>query len=146
MCGNEIKEDCINSYRKITESLCDCTDIDKQIDIAIERYNELTIIMQAFIRENAEHEQDPKLYAKKFAEYEEKTQKVTDELNRLREKKAEQISRKELLDGMIREIDESDLTITDFDEKLWRLMVENVKVYENGKMVFKLRNGMEIEV
>ena len=52
MCGNEIKEDCINSYRKITESLCDCTDIDKQIDIAIERYNELTIIMQAFIREN----------------------------------------------------------------------------------------------
>lgn len=148
VCGmiSEIKEDCINSYRKITESLCDCTEIDKQIDIAIERYNELTVIMQAFIRENAECEQDQKLYAKKFTEYEEKTQKVTDELNRLREKKAEQISRKELLNGMIREINESDLTITEFDEKLWRLMVENVKVYENSKMLFKLRNGMEIEV
>ena len=32
------------------------------------------------------------------------------------------------------------------DEKLWRLMVESVEVDENGKLVFTLRNGMEIEV
>ena len=64
----------------------------------------------------------------------------------MREKKAEQISRKELLDGMIREIEENDLTVTEFDEKLWRLMVESVVVDENVKMTFKFRNEMEIEV
>ena len=36
----------------------------------------------------------------------------------MREKKAEQISRKELLDGMIREIEDNNLTVTVFDEKL----------------------------
>lgn len=79
-------------------------------------------------------------------EYEEKTNAALVELNRLREKKSEQISRKELLDGMIREIEENDLTVTEFDEKLWRLMVESVVVDENGKMTFKFRNEMEIEV
>ena len=47
---------------------------------------------------------------------------------------------------MIREIEENDLTVTEFDEKLWRLMVENVQVDENGKMTFVFRNMMEIEV
>lgn len=47
---------------------------------------------------------------------------------------------------MIREIEENDLTVTEFDEKLWRLMVENVKIDENGKMTFVFRNKMEIEV
>ena len=47
---------------------------------------------------------------------------------------------------IIREIEENDLTVTEFDEKLWRLMVESVEVDENGKLVFTLRNGMEIEV
>lgn len=79
-------------------------------------------------------------------EYEEKTNTALVELNRLREKKSEQLSRKELLDGMIREIEENDLTVTEFDEKLWRLMVERVVVDENRKMTFKFRNEMEIEV
>lgn len=71
---------------------------------------------------------------------------VEADLQHLRQKKADQIARKELQDGMIREIEENDLTVTEFDEKLWRLMVESVEVDETGKLVFTLRNGMEIEV
>ena len=102
--------------------------------------------MQGFIRENAEHEQDQDVYNQKYAEYEEQMNTVDAELQRMRQKKADQIARKELLEGMIREIEEKDLTVTEFDEKLWRLMVESVEVDENGKLVFTLRNGMEIEV
>ena len=148
VCGmvDEIKDDFIDSCREAAEVLCDCTKLDRQIELAINRCNEITETMQAFIRENAAHAQDQKLYDKKFVEYEEKSKVASDELHKLREKKAEQISRKELLDGMIREIEENDLTVTEFDEKLWRLMVESVVVDENGKMTFKFRNEMEIEV
>ena len=114
--------------------------------ISIVRADELTAVMQGFIRENAEHEQDQDLYNQKYAEYEEQMNTVDAELQRMRQKKADQIARKELLEGMIREIEENDLTVTEFDEKLWRLMVESVEVDENGKLVFTLRNGMEIEV
>ena len=148
VCGmvDEIKDDFIDSCREAAEVLCDCTKLDRQIELAINRCNEITEIMQAFIRENAAHAQDQKLYDKKFVEYEEKSKVASDELHKLREKKAEQISRKELLDGMIREIEENDLTVTEFDEKLWRLMVESVVVDENRKMTFKFRNEMEMEV
>ena len=126
--------------------MCDSTVLDKQIASLLVRADELTAVMQGFIRENAEHEQDQDLYNQKYAEYEEQMKTVDAELQRMRQKKADQIARKELLEGMIREIEENDLTVTAFDEKLWRLMVESVEVDENGKLVFTLRNGMEIEI
>ena len=61
-------------------------------------------------------------------------------------KKAERLSRKELLLGMISELEKTDMMIHEFDEKLWRLMVEKATVGTDGKLTFTLRNGMEIEV
>ena len=148
VCGmvGEDKDDFLASCREITEALCDSAALDKQIENLLVRADELTAVMQGFIRENAEHEQDQDLYNKKYAEYEEQMNAVEADLQRLRQKKADQIARKELLEGMIREIEENDLTVTEFDEKLWRLMVESVEVDETGKLLFTLRNGMEIEV
>ncbi len=148
VCGmvGEEKDDFLAYCREITEALSDSASLDKHIENLLVRADELTAVMQGFIRENAEHEQDQDLYNKKYAEYEEQMNAVEADLQRLRQKKADQIARKELLEGMIREIEENDLTVTEFDEKLWRLMVESVEVDENGKLMFTLRNGMEIEV
>ena len=148
VCGmvGEDKDDFLASCREITEALCDSAALDKQIENLLVRADELTAVMQGFIRENAEHEQDQDLYNQKYAEYEKQMNTVEEEIQRLRQKKADQIARKELLEGMIREIEENDLTVTEFDEKLWRLMVESVEVCENSKLMFTLRNGMEIEV
>ena len=126
--------------------MCDSTALDKHIENLLVRADELTAVMQGFIRKNAEHEQDQDLYNQKYAEYEEQMNTVEEEIQRLRMKKADQIARKELLEGMIREIEDNDLTVTELDEKLWRLMVESVEVDETGKLLFTLRNGMEIEV
>lgn len=67
-------------------------------------------------------------------------------LKTLQSKKAARLSRKELLEGLIREMQESEMTAEVFDEKLWRLMVEKVVVGRDGKLTFTLRNGMKIEV
>ena len=47
---------------------------------------------------------------------------------------------------MMRELEYADLTLPQFDEKLWRIMVENVTVVLDGEMVFRFRNGMEVTV
>lgn len=59
---------------------------------------------------------------------------------------ARRLSRKELLEGMARELENADLLLTQFDEKLWRIMVENVTVGLDGEMVFRFRNGMEVTI
>ena len=44
---------------------------------------------------------------------------------------------------MVRELESSDMTIAEFDEKLWQIMIECVTVKENGSMIFEFRNGMK---
>ena len=79
-----------------------------------------------------------------MVEYNEQKSEVETHLNELQIQKAARLSRKELLDGLIRSMEESDAIVTGFDENLWRLMVEKVTVGTDGKMTFTLRNGTEV--
>ena len=130
----------------IVDMLSDCSAFDKQIGNLQIRADELTAVMQAFIKDNAENAQDQKRYSQRFAEYEKQMNEVESNLQSLQHKKAERLSRKELLLGMISELEKTDMMIHEFDEKLWRLMVEKATVGTDGKLTFTLRNGMEIEV
>ena len=47
---------------------------------------------------------------------------------------------------MIRELENQDIVLTQFDERLWRIMVESATVGTDGKLTFVFRNGMKIEV
>ena len=140
------KENFVASCRQIVDMLSDCSAFDKQIGTLQIRADELTAVMQAFIKENAENAQDQKLYSQRFAEYEKQMNEVESNLQSLQHKKAERLSWKELLLGMIAELEKTDMMIHEFDEKLWRLMVEKVVVGIEGELTFTLRNGMEIEV
>ena len=61
-------------------------------------------------------------------------------------KKAERLSRKELLDGLIRTMTREGIVTDTFDGKLWLLLVEKATMGADGKLTFTLRNGMEVEV
>ena len=102
--------------------------------------------MQSFIKENAMQPQSEDFYKKKMTEYGKLKTKGEEVLKDLQSKKVARLSRRELLEGLIREIQESEMTVGVFDEKLWRLMVEKVVVGTDVKLTFTLRNGMEIEI
>ena len=81
-----------------------------------------------------------------MTEYEQQKSEAEKILRDLQSKRASRLSRKDLLDGMLKQLKEQDITITAFDEKLWRIMVENVTVGADGELTFLFRNGMKIEV
>ena len=147
-CGkiSENKEDFLTSCRQIRDILSDCTALDEKISAQYQYLNDLTVAMQNFIKENALHPQSDDFYNKKMAEYEKQKSEGEKVLRSLQNKKASRLSRKELLDGMLKQLTEQDLTITAFDEKLWRIMVENVTVGTDGELTFLFRNDMKIEV
>ena len=138
------KEEFISSCREIVALLSDCTALDKKIEEAYTRLNDLTTAMQEFIKENAMKPQDEDFYKKKMAVYNAQKAEIEKVLHDLQSQKAARLSRKELLDGLIRSMEESDEIVTGFDENLWRLMVEKVTVGTDGKLTFTLRNGTEI--
>ena len=43
------------------------------------------------------------------------------------------------------ELHETDEPVTEFDSKLWTSVIGNVLVRRNGMLLFRLRNGMEVE-
>ena len=79
-------------------------------------------------------------------EYDKQKAAVESRLKELQGQKVARLSRKELLDGLVKVLKENGILIDKFDERLWRLMVEKVTVDTDGKLTFTLRNGMEIEV
>lgn len=81
-----------------------------------------------------------------MAEYEKLKTKGEKVLKDLQSKKVARLSRKELLEGLVHTLEENEILIDRFDEKLWRLMIEKVVVRTDGMLTFTLRNDMEIEV
>ena len=66
--------------------------------------------------------------------------KAETRLKDLQSQKAARLSRKELLDGLVKALEESGILIDKFDERLWRLMVEKATVGTDGKLTFTFRN------
>ena len=102
--------------------------------------------MQEFIKENAMKPQDEDFYKKKMTEYNAQKAEAETFLHDLQNKRAARLSRKELLEGLIRTMSREGIVTDTFDGKLWLLLVEKATVETNGKLTFTLRNGMEIEV
>ena len=140
------KEDFLISCQQIVEMLSDTAAIDRKIEEQYIYLNGLTASMQQFIRENAMQPQGEDFYDTKLAEYEKQRAEGETRLKDLQSQKAARLSRKELLDGLVKALEESGILIDKFDERLWRLMVEKATVDTDGKLTFTLRNGMEIEV
>ena len=140
------KENFVASCRQIVEMLSDTAAIDRKIEEQYIYLNGLASAMQQFIRENAMHPQGEDFYDTKLAEYEKQRTEGETRLKGLQSQKATRLSRKELLDGLAKMLEESGILIDKFDERLWRLMVEKVVVGIEGELTFTLRNGMEIEV
>lgn len=126
--------------------LSDTAALDKKIESQYIYLNGLTASMQEFIKENAMEAQDENFYETKMTEY--NTQKAEAEklLHDLQNKRAARLSRKELLEGLIRTMSREGIVTDNFDGKLWLLLAEIVAVGTDGKLTFTLRNGMEIEV
>ena len=140
------KEEFLISCQQIVEMLSDTAAIVRKIEEQYIYLNGLAASMQQFIRENAMHPQGEDFYDTKLAEYEKQSAKGETRLKDLQSQKATRLSRKELLDGLAKMLEESGILIDKFDERLWRLMVEKATVDTDGKLTFTLRNVMEIEV
>ena len=139
------RDDFLTSCREVVILLSNTAALDRKIEAQYARINELTVSMQEFIKENAMEAQDEDFYKVKMAEYNAKKADMEKVLHDLLNKRAERLSRKELLEGLIRTMEHDDIVTDTFDGKLWLLLVEKATVGTDGKLTFTLRNGMETE-
>lgn len=63
----------------------------------------------------------------------------------LQKKKERRLIQADRLSGFMFAVRELDLLQLEFNEKLWQMTVENVTVHEDGRMVWRFRNGAEVD-
>lgn len=76
----------------------------------------------------------------------ERYEKLQSRYDDLQKKKVRRLIQADRLSGFMFAVKELDLLQLEFNEKLWQMTVENVTVYGDGRLVWKFRNGKEIEM
>ena len=96
--------------------------------------------MRRLIYENSRKAINQDEYNKKYNSYTEKYENLRNELSKLEDKQQDFKARRDKIKVFINNLRNLNEVISDFDEKLWYVLVEKVTVYEDGNMEFKFKN------
>lgn len=125
--------------------LFDSGAIDEEITAKNSEAEVLIEMNRKHIAENATAAQNQKAYKNRQDEL---VTKCNDVSKRITELKAEKEARKKqhtVLSAFVDTMERQHGTLTEFSESLWLAVVEKATVYADGRLVFTLMNGTEIE-
>ena len=125
-------------------TLTDCTSIDAEIESLLEEISVVTELTKRCIAENSQTVQNQIEYAARYNGFVERYEKAKEQLEQLRTTKAERDAQAEAIGAFMFEVQELD-ALSEFDEKLWRSVIDTVTVHADGRLTFKFQGGTEID-
>lgn len=136
----EHKDVFIASCQQVIELLSDCSAIDSEMSEIQEQPFQNETNIRALITENMRN-------PIKLDEYTEKYNILdTERMLHLQKQKEMRLSRREFLKDMISEVAGGKLDISFFNERAWKILIQSVTVLDDGKLVFRFQNDVEITV
>ena len=129
----------------IQRTLTDCTEIDSQIAAALEEQEVVTELIRKCIAQNATDALDQEDYAKRYTALMDRFEAIAEKLAELNERKQARDDQACMIGGFLFELKERDEALTEFDPYIWAITLDVVTAYSDGRLVFKFRNGLEIE-
>lgn len=88
---------------------------------------------------------DQSEFSRKYKGYEDRYTAIRDKVEKLREQSEQRKSQADSISAFMFEMHETDEPVMEFDSKLWTSVIDSVVVKHNGILLFRFRNGMEIE-
>jgi len=140
------KERVIEDTIEIRTLLTDTTEIEKRI---VEVNADMELVGQAverLIRDNASKAQSQDEYKKKYDELSKRYDKLKEKSDELTQEKVNKKGLYAKLTSFINSLKEADSILLEWNDNVWRLMVENGLVHRDGSITFKFYNGTEITV
>jgi predicted nuclease with TOPRIM domain len=137
------KEDILRIHEEITEDLTDTADLDREYNRLQSEYEEIVQLMKECVQENANTAIDQADYQRRYGPLLERYEKVKDSLARLADRRQERAAKREIIMRFLDILNQSEL-LTEFDEELWRTVVDTVMVRSSHKIIFALKDGTEL--
>ena len=134
------KEEVINDCEKTILDLTSSNKLENSISKLQDEIDVVVGLMRRLIYENSRKAINQDEYNNKYNSYTEKYEKLRNELSKLEDKQQDFKARRDKIKLFINNLRNLNEVISDFDEKLWYVLVEKVTVYEDGNMEFKFKN------
>ena len=129
----------------IIETICDCTELDAEIENLAEELTVISELVSQCVRENAKKKQSQEEYTKKYNALVRRYEKSEKRLNEASLEKAERINKAREIHTFIDALRNTPNSITEFDAELWTTLVEKVAVSHDRKCVVYFKNGVSVK-
>ena len=139
------RQDLIDTCNRLKNELADTTLLDEQSSALLDETSLLTEMIKKLIEQNASTAMNQDEYARKYNDYVARFEKATADYEKLQKKKLRRLHQSDILETFAFEIFcLPDLRI-EFSDRLWFNLIEHATVYGDERIVFKFKNGAEIE-
>ena len=139
------RESLLDDCRRMMDLLTDCREIDSEIEKLLTEAEVITGLIRKCIEENASKAQSQDDFNAKYKSYEDRFEAVRAKVEKLQKVRAERQAKSDSISAFMFELHEADEPITEFDDRLWLAVIDVAIVRHDGMLVFRFRNGLEIE-
>ncbi len=142
----EDKERILQDTIEVIELLTDTTKLDSDIAKIDGELLVISELVNKLVKENAKTSTDLDDYNKKYEELSSRYDKLLakhEEMIRLRSDKQGQALK---MKSFIANLNQSEDTLSDWNERVWMLLVESAIVHRDSRITFKFLNGEEVTI
>ncbi len=140
------KTEIMKAYGEICGILTDTAAIDAERE---ELQRECDVVMELLrkcIEENAHTSLNQDEYRQRYEGYTARFETARNKLVELDAERLARIAKRANITLFLETLEQRDGLISAFDEELWYITVENVKVYDGKRLIFTFKNGVTVEV
>ncbi len=139
------KAELIRNCQFVMERYTDCSDVDAQLDLLEDELAVVTGLTQKWVEENARTAQDPDEFMAKYREYDARYQELQSKVEALEEEKRIRQGRVKRFEVFMQALRRKQGELTEFDASTWAAVIDRVIVKNDGGLVFRFANGLEVE-
>ncbi len=140
------RERLIEDCRVMRDALCDCTEIDAEIESILQEAEVLAEMIQRAVDENSSVALDQDAYNKRYDSLVERYETSRGRLAELKAQRTERQKKAEVINRFMKHLAVRDEPLTTSTDGLWIDSVDHVTVQLDGSLVFHFQDGREVTV
>lgn len=139
------KDEILQGYEAIIQDLTDTSKLDKESAKLQSEIEIVTEMLRKCVEENANSALNQMEYEERYNALAQRYQSIKDELEGTEEKRLEKSAKHERILVFIKELNQREIFITEFNDGLWNGTVDKVVINTDKKMTFVFKEGMKLE-
>jgi DNA invertase Pin-like site-specific DNA recombinase len=139
------KEKLLDDCRIMQDLLSDTKELDATIMQKTEEQHIISEMIRKIVERNARVAQDQTKFWDEYKSLETRYKTMGDELAELTEQRNARVRKADIIGAFMFELHEKDEPIEEFSIRLWSIMVDTVLVRADKTIVYRFRNGTEVE-